>query len=375
MNAGRLAWRVVLVAVGLGVAVPAGVARADAAGPTDYESVVVSVEPVTPAIAVDIIGGDSFVRLTVEPGNEVVVTGYFDEQYLRFRADGTVEQNRRSPSVQMNESRYGTPVASDNVGTASDVAAQVPEWERVAAGGTYVWHDHRSHWMDRSAPPGKGPGDVVSDQVMALTVNGSPVSVHIVSTWQSEPSRLPLWAGAVVSAFASLILLSVGRRQAWLLAVAAAAATGIGWWQYDSLPPETGPSNMWFVLPGIAAASAAIALSFGRTLLSHALVLLGGLELAAWVYLRRDSMVKALLPTDAPYWLDRFVTAGAAVAAVAAVLAGGIALFSAPVATAPPPAPTKKSSAKKPAARKPAAKKAASKTSTSTAVTTWGRKK
>lgn len=382
---GRFVRRVLLVATALGVCSPAGLARADAAGPTDYESVVVSIEPATPAIDVEIIGGDSFVRLTVQPGTEVVVTGYFDEPYLRFAADGSVEQNRRSPTVQLNEDRYADSDVTVNVGTAGEVAARVPEWERVATGGTFVWHDHRSHWMARSAPPGKGPGDVVSDQILPVTVDGTPVSVRIVSTWQDEPSRISLWAGAVVAAFAAMILLSVRRRQAWLLALAAAAATGIGWWQYDSLPADTDPSNMWFVLPGIAAASALIALSFGRTLLSHALVLLGGLELAAWVYLRRDGMVRALLPTDAPYWLDRSVTAGAAVAAVAAAIAGGIALFRAPAVAAPPPASAKRSPPKKSPAKKPAAKKSSgkgrsgkgsgSRSSASTEVTTWGRRK
>lgn len=311
------------------------------------------------------------------------MTGYFGEPYVRVRADGTVEQNRRSPSLAMNESRYATPDASTNVGTASEIAAQVPEWERIASGGTFVWHDHRSHWMAESPPPGKGPGDVVSDDVIPLVVDGQAVSVRIVSVWQDAPSRVPLWAGAIVAGFAALILVSIRRRQAWLLAVAAAAATGIGWWQYDSLPPATGPSNMWFVLPGIAAASAVIALSFGRTLLSHALVLLGGLELAAWVYLRRDSMVRALLPTDAPYWLDRAVTAGAAVAAVAAAVAGGVALFRIP---APEPAPSRSGSGKGDKAsgtRSSTRSKAPSGSRTSSkkpaaagsGVTTWGRKK
>ena len=27
-----------------------------------------------------------------------------------------------------------------------------PEWEQIADGGTYAWHDHRVHWMDDSSP-------------------------------------------------------------------------------------------------------------------------------------------------------------------------------------------------------------------------------
>jgi hypothetical protein len=52
--------------------------------------------------------------------------------------------------------------------------------------------------------------------------------------------------------------------------------------------------------------------------------------LAIWVLLRREGMFEALLPTDAPFWLDRAVTAGAAVAALFAVAVGGFALFRLP---------------------------------------------
>jgi hypothetical protein len=209
--------------------------------------------------------------------------------------------------------------------------------------------------MVRTPPAGYQRGDVVSDQTLGLTVSGAPVEVRFVSVWQERPSRVPVVAGALVAGFGALILLSVHKRMAWLLAAAAAAATGVGYWQYASVPPATGPSTMWFLLPAIAAGSAVIGLSFGRTLVSHALVLLGGLELGVWVYLRRDALARALLPTDAPYWLDRAVTAGAGVAAVVAVIAGGIGLFQLPGTAEPEPLITRQRS--------------------NSAVTTWGRQK
>ena len=69
---------------------------ADAAGPTDFRSEVLSVTPATDAITVSIEGGDAFVRVVVEPGHEVIVPGYEGEPYLRISADGTVEENLRS---------------------------------------------------------------------------------------------------------------------------------------------------------------------------------------------------------------------------------------------------------------------------------------
>ena len=85
-----------------------GTAHADPAGPTDYRSEILSIEPSTPSVSFEVIGGDSFVQMTADPGTEVLVTGYFGEPYLRFLADGTVEENRNSPTTYQNEERYGS---------------------------------------------------------------------------------------------------------------------------------------------------------------------------------------------------------------------------------------------------------------------------
>ena len=70
--------------------------------------------------------------------------------------------------------------------------------------------------------------------------------------------------------------------------------------------------------PAVAAVSLLVALALGRRLVSYALVLLAALELAVWVWLRRDGAFRAVIPTDAPFWLDRGVMAATAVVAVAA---------------------------------------------------------
>jgi hypothetical protein len=61
------------------ILVPAGVVSADPAVPTDFATEIVGVEPATPSIHVGVVGGDSFVELTVAPGMEVVVLGYWGE--------------------------------------------------------------------------------------------------------------------------------------------------------------------------------------------------------------------------------------------------------------------------------------------------------
>ena len=65
--------------VGLVVALMPNVAHADAAGPTDYRTTIVSVAPEIAGLEVSIEGGDAFVRLTAPAESEVIVYGYAGE--------------------------------------------------------------------------------------------------------------------------------------------------------------------------------------------------------------------------------------------------------------------------------------------------------
>jgi hypothetical protein len=317
-----------LIAVAVGVLAalaPAGVAFADPAGPTDYASQITSISPDVPGFTAQIIGGDSFIRLVVAPGTDVVVDGYAQEPYLHFDARGVVQENQRSPATYLNVSRFGAtaPAGAD--------PTLPPDWRTVATGGTYSWHDHRTHWMSPQAPVGFRPGDQIQASKVPIVVNGTPVSITVATTWLPEPSRLPLAVGAAVGGALVLFALFTRRRVGIALLGVSLAAAGIGWWEYRSLPAETGPLLVWWVLPAVAAGSVVLALLLGRRLVSYALVLLAAIELAVWVWLRRDGAFRALIPTDAPYWLDRGVMAATAVVAVVAAVAAGVAMFRLPV--------------------------------------------
>lgn len=114
-------------------------------GNPNYRS---DIDPPPAGVSASMLNYDDSVELTVEAGHEVIVAGYESEPYLRFRADGTVEVNRRSPSGYLNEDRYG----DADVPAAADADAP-PEWERVGDHGRYAWHDHRAHYMSKSLPP------------------------------------------------------------------------------------------------------------------------------------------------------------------------------------------------------------------------------
>jgi hypothetical protein len=307
------------VVAGLGlVAVAGSPAFADPPGPTDYQSEIRSVEPETPEIEVGIVGGDSFVELRVEAGTEAMVLGYEGEDYLWFRPDGVVLENRNSPATYLNADRYGT----DGVPPGADADAE-PIWEQVATGGSWAWHDHRAHWMQSARPFGLGEGDQILEAVIPIVVDGETIEVTVISTWQPEPSPLAMWAGVGAG-----LVVAVGAwfsRGGRFPPIAASIplvllAVVVGAVQYASLPSATDPRPIWVVLPLIAAVSAAIGLVLamrGMRFAADAALLLVGVELAVWGFVKRDGLSAAIVPTDAPFWLDRFATAAALVGGVA----------------------------------------------------------
>jgi hypothetical protein len=312
---------VAVAVVVLSILGPAGVAFADPAGPTDFRSEILSIEPPTPTIALAVLGGDSFVQLTVEEGTEVEVIGYRGEPYLWFRPDGTVLENRLSPTTYLNVDRYGTEVP-DTADPEAD-----PEWREVGAEGRWSWHDHRAHLMQSVPPFGTVPGDRILESVVPLIVDGVEVDVTVVSTWEPEPSGVPLWIGGAIGAVLASLALVVVMRHGPLGAVLllpALLGAFIGYWQYSSLPSETGPQLTWWVLPLVAGVAAACGLaSFVRNdrVVGPALMLVAGTLLVVWAGLRRDGLTAAIVPTGAPNGLDRGTTLLVMIAGAGGVVA------------------------------------------------------
>lgn len=304
--------------VGLG----AGTAAADPPRPTDYRSEVVSVTPPVDGIEVEVVGGDSFLQIVVEPGIDVVVEGYEGEPYLHVLAGGGIEENQRSPARWLNRNRYATtplPAEAD--------AHAVPEWKRIGSGHRWAWHDHRTHWMSSVPPMGLHPGDQVLDEVVPLQVDGRAVEVTVVSTWIAPPSKLPWLLAAIGAAGMTVWVALAGQRRVRTLAsfavLVAALALVVGAWQTLSLPAISGPPLTAWALPAtalVASAAALIGDVFERWSMftRHAMLVVAGAQLAVWWFVRRTVLSHPVLPTSAPFWFDRAATA--AVAASACVL-------------------------------------------------------
>jgi hypothetical protein len=271
-------------------------AAADPAGPTNDRSRILSVEPEPDGAQLRVVGGDAFLRLTLEPGVEASVPGYRGEPYLRFLADGRVEVNRRSPATYLNEDR-----GSGGVVPAEASADGPPRWEQVADGGDYAWHDHRIHWM------GGGRLDARRAWEVELAVDGRPVVVRGELVPLDRP--LPIWPFAVAAAAAAAVLWAGrGRRRpvvgAALAAFGAAAlATALAWGDRAAEPPGAGAPLLVVAVPAAAAGAALVALALrrlGREDAAAVLVLASIAATAGWVVLHVSALWYAIIPSELP---------------------------------------------------------------------------
>jgi len=324
---GRLMGRV-LAGAGIGVClvlVTAHPVAADPPGPTDYRSEVVEISPPTPTLRAEIIGGDSFIELTVDPGVEVVVLGYEAEPYLRFRSEGGIEQNQRSPAVSLNRERYGA-----EIDPRADADAE-PSWKRIGDGHTWAWHDHRVHRMEPFAPLGAARGQQILDGSVPIVVDGEPVRIRVTSTWMPAPSPVAMVIGLISGA--AIVAVAWLRARSWqgsaaALAGVSAAAMVAGSVQYASLPASTNPLWVWWFMPTLATLAAVAALAVDRWLPAHrfwapGLMGIAAAQLLVWGLERRTGLVRAILPTPLAHPLDRVITATAISAAITTLVVTG----------------------------------------------------
>ncbi len=191
------------------VACPAAAGHGDGAL-RGFTSAVTSLQPQLAGLSVQVLAGDDELRVRNDTGRELVIQGYEGEPYLRFGANGGVFRNVNSPATYLNRERYG----GVEVPAAASKDAE-PDWERVARGRAYDWHDHRIHWMSTTDPPAvrKAPGEPhhVFDWQVSGTAGATPLAINGSLDYTPPPA----------SSFDPLLIAPL---------VALALAGGILWW-------------------------------------------------------------------------------------------------------------------------------------------------
>jgi hypothetical protein len=296
----------------------APVAAAEAVRPSNFESVISEIDPPAPQIQVQVLGGDSYLQVTAQPGATVQIPGYDGEPYLRISAEGKVEQNRRSPAVILNSTRGSAMGGSGGI-TAfpSDVSSKAPpDWQLVGSGGKVAWHDHRIHWMV-SDPPVVDDSRVAQDWLVPLTVNNQQVTVtgQLLYSGNTFP-----WSGllAVVCAVLAAFLARSGTARLMLLfgASVCAAALSLGG-ILDTVPAIQSSQPLtatWLplLLAGISALAAGLAMLAQRLSLQLRMLILPLVSvatLAGWVAPRVGLIWMPVVPSVFLGWIERGGTA------------------------------------------------------------------
>lgn len=300
----------------------AGPAFADPAQPTNYSSVVTSVEPQPAGVALEVTGGDAFLSIAVAAGHTVEVPGYFGEPYLRVDAEQSVWLNSRSPARYINRDRYGL----SDVPDFADAAAE-PDWELVGSSGRFAWHDHRIHWMSTDLPPSVG-GDrveIVFPWSLTILIDGAETEVRGELLW--FPSTSP--AGPILTGIAGLLPLLLWRSGRIRPVAIVAAATGavalvVAVAQFRATPGFDRGAPIDTVIPAVSIVVAVIALWLASNAIrAWAAAGFSGIALTWWAWGAAATLTAPILPSTLPAGLERTAVAlagwiGLAIVAIAA---------------------------------------------------------
>jgi|ERR1022692_2887474 hypothetical protein len=213
--------RLILALLGVFALVPAGNALASSSSQTastaegenpindqgsnyNYRSEITSVTPKVQGLGIEVLEFADRLVLKNQTGKTVTVYGYSGEPYARVRANGTTEQNVRSPAVYLNTNFYGNVTVPPSA-SASDP----PKWVVVDRSGSFEWHDHRIHWMSPVTPPqvkDKSKRTLIFHWSVPISVGTQKGVVDGELYWVPESSKAPK---AAIVAFIAILLLAL----------------------------------------------------------------------------------------------------------------------------------------------------------------------
>jgi hypothetical protein len=187
----------------------------DQGGSYDYRSYITSVSPTVPGLSFQVLEFADRILMTNHTGRTVTIYGYEGEPYARVLANGTAEQNVRSPATYLNTNFY----AQVTVPAIANPSAP-PKWEVIDRTGQFEWHDHRIHWMS-PIPPSKVTNQskrtFIFNWKVPISVGTSRGAISGQLFWTPESSKAPLAVivlGVVIVLGGLLLVVFVRKRRA-----------------------------------------------------------------------------------------------------------------------------------------------------------------
>jgi hypothetical protein len=179
-----------------------------------YRSEITSVSPATHGLSVRVLQFADRLLLVNRTGQTVTIFGYEGEPYARILANGTAEQNRRSPATYLNQSFYG----DINVPPQANAKAP-PSWQVIDRTGQLEWHDHRIHYTSPAVPQqvkDRSKRTLIFNWKVPIEVGTSRGAVAGQLFWAPESSKTPLAAilvGVAIVLAALAFVVFVRRRR------------------------------------------------------------------------------------------------------------------------------------------------------------------
>ncbi|WP_448625056.1 hypothetical protein [Geodermatophilus sp. URMC 64] len=324
---------VVLAAIAaLLVAGPAQAHVGGGAAGSDFDGRVLAVTPAMPGVSVRVLQfGDEF-ELVNTSNTEVLVPGYSDEPYLRIGPDG-VWRNAHSPATWINLDRFGRVTLPAD----ADPAAE-PDWQQVSTEPSYVWHDHRTHWMSQGQLPPPIAADPtrthrVFEWQIPMLYGGQEVTVAGELTWSPPPSPWVVWPVYAVLALAGALAGLLARSPRPLGALLSVGAVAALWHALATpAPPASLGSHAGAIVSALLPAAMVLLVAGlglraavrGRGVMTGLMALLLGWLLLIEGLPDVDVLWSAHVLSNGPQWLARAAVA-VLIALGAGLVVGGIA--------------------------------------------------
>jgi len=179
-----------------------------------YRSNITSITPKVAGLNLQVLEFADRLLLTNHTGQTVTIYGYQGEPYARVLANGTAEQNVRSPATYLNTSFYG----NVKVPVSASPSAP-PHWVVVDRTGQFEWHDHRIHWMSPLLPPevkNKSKLTLIFAWQVPIEVGTRKGVVNGQLFWTPENSKASaavIVVGVLIAVAGALFVLFVRRRR------------------------------------------------------------------------------------------------------------------------------------------------------------------
>ena len=219
---------------------------------------------------------------------------------MKIDRNGAVWLNGWSKTVALSKTRYGTAEVADTLSLESDDS---PVWKKSGSDGSYVWHDHRVHWMSPTTPATLNESGLVQHWSIPANIDGTRVVVTGSLYLRSSPGSW--WWLLAVPAFVGGLVCSARLRRSVIAACAVNVAI-IGAFARWGLPAGARPTPTLFVLglAGLVIANVAEIMRRQREI-ADALVASAAIAVIVAVVLGRAMVANRFTPGIGDVWWVR----------------------------------------------------------------------